>query len=62
LPTGPVRLRIAVKGRSYAFSYAGPGAKLVWKPLGTVETDSLTTKVASGFVGSVFGVFAGRGE
>jgi len=61
-PTGPVRLRIAVQGRSYAFSYAAPGAKPVWKHLGKVETDSLTTKVAGGFVGSVFGVFAGRGE
>ncbi|MEN2709622.1 glycoside hydrolase family 43 protein [Sphingomonas sp. NPDC092331] len=61
-PAGQLRLRIAVQGRSYAFSYAAPGAKPVWKQLGTVETDSLTTKVAGGFVGSVFGVFAGRGE
>jgi xylan 1,4-beta-xylosidase len=59
-PAGAVKLRIAVQGRSYAFSYAAPGAKPVWKPLGKVETDSLTTKVAGGFVGSVFGLFAGR--
>ncbi len=61
-PAGPIRLRIAVQGRSYAFSYAAPGAKPVWKHLGKVETDSLTTSVAGGFVGSVFGLFAGAGE
>ncbi|MDH4743559.1 glycoside hydrolase family 43 protein [Sphingomonas sp. CBMAI 2297] len=61
-PAGQLRLRVDVRGRSYAFSYAAPGTKPVWKQLGTVETDSLTTKVAGGFVGSVFGVFAGRGE
>lgn len=60
--SGPVRLRIAVEGRRYRFSYAGAGAKPVWHLLGTVETDSLTTKVAGGFVGSVFGVFAGTDD
>ncbi|WP_204272086.1 hypothetical protein, partial [Klebsiella michiganensis] len=61
-PAGALRLRIAVQGRSYAFSYAAPGGKPAWQRLGTVETDSLTTKVAGGFVGSVFGLFAGAGE
>jgi alpha-N-arabinofuranosidase len=61
-----VRLRIAVEGRRYVFSYSHAPATQVsektWKPVGTVETDSLTTKVAGGFVGSVFGLFAGAGE
>lgn len=61
-----IDLRIEVDARRYTFSYAhgarGTAAEPVWKPLGTVETDSLTTKVAGGFVGSVFGLFAGRGE
>ncbi|MDG2534067.1 glycoside hydrolase family 43 protein [Sphingomonas sp. HITSZ_GF] len=61
-PSGPTRLRIAVQGRRYTFSYAALGTSHAWKQLGTVETDSLTTKVAGGFVGSVFGLFAGQGE
>ncbi len=59
---GPILLRIAVEGRRYRFSYAEPAPDPAWKELGSVETDGLTTKIAGGFVGSLFGVFAGRGE
>ncbi|MEP9359740.1 glycoside hydrolase family 43 protein [Sphingomonas sp. KR3-1] len=58
-----LHLRVETQGRHYVFSYAVPGGRhLAWHQLVTVDTDSLTTKVAGGFVGSVFGVFAGRGE
>jgi alpha-N-arabinofuranosidase len=63
----PLALRIEVRGNRYAFSYArvlgSPDLPmLAWRPLTEVTTDSLTTKTAGGFVGSVFGVFAGSGE
>lgn len=65
--TGDLYLRITVEGRRYRFSYGTPSRKRSlsppdWHDLGAVETDSLTTKVAGGFVGSVFGLFAGQGE
>jgi alpha-N-arabinofuranosidase len=63
----PLALRIEVRGNRYAFSYArvlgSPDRPMMaWRPLTELTTDSLTTKTAGGFVGSVFGVFAGSGE
>ena len=66
-PGKPLALRIEVQGNRYAFSYArvlgSPDTPmLAWRPLMQLTTDSLTTKTAGGFVGSVFGVFAGSGR
>jgi xylan 1,4-beta-xylosidase len=67
VPGKPLALRIEVQGNRYAFSYArvlgSPDVPMMaWRPLAQLKTDSLTTKVAGGFVGSVFGVFAGSGK
>ncbi|MES2987226.1 MAG: glycoside hydrolase family 43 protein [Pseudomonadota bacterium] len=64
---GPLTFRIAVDKNRYVFSYGTPSRSRslkppVWKTLGTIETDSLTTKTAGGFVGSVFGLLAATGE
>ncbi|WP_407082124.1 glycoside hydrolase family 43 protein [Sphingomonas hengshuiensis] len=57
----PLRLRITVQDNRYSFAYAEAKAGTPrWQPLGSVQTDTLTTRTAGGFVGSVFGVFAGR--
>jgi alpha-N-arabinofuranosidase len=66
-PGKPLALRIELRGNRYVFSYArvlgSPDVPmLAWRPLTRLTTDSLTTKVAGGFVGSVFGVFAGTGK
>ncbi|TGX54402.1 glycoside hydrolase family 43 protein [Sphingomonas gei] len=66
-PGRPLALRIEVRGNRYVFSYArvlgSPDVPmLAWRPLTRLTTDSLTTKVAGGFVGSTFGVFAGSAE
>ncbi|MDP5280313.1 glycoside hydrolase family 43 protein [Sphingomonas sp. DG1-23] len=63
-PGNPLALRIEVRGNRYAFSYArvlgSPDLPMMaWRPLTELTTDALTTKAAGGFVGSVFGVFAG---
>jgi len=63
----PLALRIEVRGNAYAFSYArllgNPDAPmLAWRPLTQLTTDALTTKTAGGFVGSTFGLFAGRAK
>lgn len=63
----PIALRIEVKANRYLFSFARPLGNpdvpmMAWRPLGTFETDALTTKTAGGFVGSTFGIFAGSGE
>lgn len=65
-PGKPLALRIEVRGNRYVFSYArvlgSPDVPmLAWRPLTRLTTDALTTKAAGGFVGSVFGVFAGTG-
>ncbi|RYD58839.1 MAG: glycoside hydrolase family 43 protein [Sphingomonadales bacterium] len=65
--SGPLYLRIAVDKNRYTFSYGRPHPArnynpAIWKTLGTVETDSLTTSTAGGFVGSVFGLLAATGE
>ncbi|MBX3564060.1 MAG: glycoside hydrolase family 43 protein [Sphingomonas sp.] len=62
-----LELRIAVEKNVYHFSYsvdhgAANYTPRVWRPLGAIETDSLTTRTAGGFVGSVFGLFAATGE
>lgn len=62
---GPLDLRISVADNRYSFAYAVPGrngTRAAWKPLTTIETDSLTTAKAGGFVGSVFGLFAATGQ
>ena len=64
---GPIYLKIAVDKNRYSFSYGYPSPARnrrppIWKSLGSVTTDSLTTKTAGGFVGSVFGLFAATGE
>jgi xylan 1,4-beta-xylosidase len=60
-----VGLQIEVRGNRYRFSYGKlgrqPTRKPAWVTFAEVETDALTTKSAGGFVGSVFGVFAGMG-
>ncbi|ATY32112.1 glycoside hydrolase family 43 protein [Sphingomonas psychrotolerans] len=66
-PGNPLALRIEVRGNRYIFSYArvlgSPDVPMMaWRPLTEHTTDALTTKTAGGFVGSVFGVFAGRAE
>jgi len=66
-PGNPLALRIEVRGNRYIFSYArvlgsADLPMLAWRPLTERTTDSLTTKTAGGFVGSVFGVFAGSGH
>lgn len=55
---GPVRLRIAIHGDAYRFSYAGRHGG--WRPLHATTTDALTTRRAGGFVGSMLGLFAAR--
>jgi xylan 1,4-beta-xylosidase len=66
-PGKPLALRIEVHGNRYVFSYArmlgSPDVPmLAWRPLTRLTSDSLTTKVAGGFIGSVFGVFAGTAK
>lgn len=58
----PLRLRITVQDNRYSFAYAEAQGNAAprWQTLGSIQTDSLTTRTAGGFVGSVFGVFAGR--
>ena len=65
--SGPLYLSISVDRNRYTFSYGYPNPSRdrrppVWKTLGTIESDSLTTKTAGGFVGSVFGLLAATGE
>jgi xylan 1,4-beta-xylosidase len=59
-PGTPLRLRITAKGGSYAFAYADTAGK--WTEAGTIDGRTLSTKTAGGFVGAVFGVFAGTGQ
>lgn len=63
-PGQPLQLRISVQDNRYRFDYAPVRGRAapVWKTLGSVQTDALTTKVAGGFVGSVFGMLAATGE
>ncbi|RYY29412.1 MAG: glycoside hydrolase family 43 protein [Sphingomonadales bacterium] len=64
---GPLYFRIEVDKNRYSFSYGTPNTARsrkppIWKELGLIQSDSLTTKIAGGFVGSVFGLFAATGE
>jgi alpha-N-arabinofuranosidase len=53
----PVRLRITTDSRTYSFFYAGPRGP--WRQLGTAQDGTiLSTRIAGGFVGAVFGMFA----
>ena len=55
--TGPVRLKVAANGASYAFSWAGGGE--AWHALGAPQDGTiLSTKTAGGFVGAVLGLYA----
>lgn len=54
---GPLRLRITARGASYDFHYATQGGG--WTPLLTgADGTILSTKVAGGFVGATFGMYA----
>lgn len=64
-PNKPIVLRISVEASKYQFDYgyAGKnGVPTTWISLGSTDTDGLTTRVAGGFVGSVFGPFAATGK
>ena len=53
----PVRLRIAARGAAYTFSYAAAGG--AWRAVGGPQDGRiLSTHVAGGFVGAVFGLYA----
>jgi alpha-N-arabinofuranosidase len=53
----PLRLRVEAKGPVYNFSYAGGGG--AWRTLGRPQDGTmLSTKIAGGFVGAVFGLYA----
>lgn len=55
---GPLRLRIDARGARYDFSYAAPAG--AWRTLRAGEDGTLlSTKRAGGFVGAVFGLYAG---
>lgn len=55
--TGKLRLKIAAQNDKYLFSYASKSGE--WKQLGaTMDGKFLSTKVAGGFLGSVFGMYA----
>jgi xylan 1,4-beta-xylosidase len=58
---GPLRLRIEGRGGRYSFAYAG--AKGGWHTLRADEDGKiLSTKIAGGFVGAVFGLYARSGR
>ncbi len=56
----PVYLRIAAKGRHYSLAWSFTRRR--WKTVATIDGTILSTKVAGGFVGSVFGVYAKKGD
>ncbi len=65
--SGSLFLRIEVEGNRYIFSYGWPSPARnrrppIWRTLGSIVTNDLTTSNAGGFVGSLFGVFAATGE
>jgi xylan 1,4-beta-xylosidase len=54
---GPVRLRIEAKGGAYDFAYAGKSGR--WMVLAKDQPgDILSTRVAGGFIGATFGLYA----
>ena len=56
-PDGPVRLRVSSEGATYRFAFAGRDGQ--WHPIGgDLDGSMLSTHVAGGFVGAVFGVYA----
>jgi alpha-N-arabinofuranosidase len=55
---GPVRLRAAARGDAYDFAFAERGGD--WRTLAADQDGKLlSTRVAGGFVGAVFGLYAG---
>jgi xylan 1,4-beta-xylosidase len=53
----PVQLGITTDSLTYRFSYAPPGGQ--WRPLGEpMDGNILSTRIAGGFVGAVFGLYA----
>jgi alpha-N-arabinofuranosidase len=59
-PGAPVYLQITARGSAYDFAYATtPGH---WIPLGKVDGTTLSTQIAGGFIGAVFGPYARSGE
>lgn len=59
LPRGPLLLRIAARGGRYDFSYAtAPDRWVLLK--GDVDSTTLSTKLAGGFVGTYLGMYAYR--
>jgi alpha-N-arabinofuranosidase len=55
--TGKLRFKIAAQNDKYTFSYASKSGD--WKQLGSaMDGKFLSTKVAGGFLGSVFGLYA----
>lgn len=56
-PGTPLRLRIEAQGARYTFSYAAEGVP--WHQLGAPQDGTLlSTRIAGGFVGAVFGIYA----
>jgi alpha-N-arabinofuranosidase len=55
--SGKLQLKISAHNDKYFFSYATKGG--AWKPLGSeMDGKFLSTKVAGGFLGSLFGMYA----
>lgn len=56
-PRGPVRLRLAVRGRDHAFGYAAAGG--AWRALGPAQDGTmLSVSGSGGFTGTLVGPFA----
>ncbi|OJV20474.1 MAG: glycoside hydrolase 43 family protein [Dyadobacter sp. 50-39] len=55
-PAAPVKLRIAAEGKTYSFYFSNGGP---WQPLKEkLDAKFLSTKVAGGFIGCLFGLYA----